>query len=71
MDEQYRTIYRKVVQNMIKNPEKIDHADQVLWVIHNLERTADRVTNICERIVFVVSGELLELDNTDDEDKEA
>jgi phosphate transport system protein len=71
VDEQYRTIYRKVVQNMIKNPEKIDHADQVLWVIHNLERTADRVTNICERIVFVVSGELLELDNTDDEDKEA
>ena len=71
VDEQYLTIYRKVVQNMIKNPEKIDHADQVLWVIHNLERTADRVTNICERIVFVVSGELLELDNTDDEDKEA
>ena len=71
VDEQYRSVYRKVVQNMIKNPEKIDHADQVLWVIHNLERTADRVTNICERIVFVVSGELLELDNTDDEDKEA
>ena len=70
VDEQYRTIYRKVVQNMIKNPEKIDHADQVLWVIHNLERTADRVTNICERIVFVVSGELLELDNSDDEEKE-
>lgn len=70
VDEQYRTLYRKVVQNMIKNPEKIDHADQVLWVIHNLERTADRVTNICERIVFVVSGELLELDNSDDEEKE-
>ena len=70
VDELYITIYRKIVQNMIKNPEKIDHTNQILWVIHNLERTADRVTNICERIVFIVSGELLELDSSDDEDRE-
>jgi len=68
VDELYITIYRKIVQNMIKNPETIDHTNQILWVIHNLERTADRVTNICERIVFIVSGELLELDSSDDED---
>jgi phosphate transport system protein len=55
---------------MIKNPETIDHTNQILWVIHNLERTADRVTNICERIVFIVSGELLELDSSDDEDRD-
>ncbi len=66
VDELYITIYRKIVQNMIKNPETIDHTNQILWVIHNLERTADRVTNICERIVFIVSGELLELDSSDD-----
>jgi len=70
VDELYITIYRKIVQNMIKNPEKIDHTNQILWVIHNLERTADRVTNICERIVFIVSGELLELDSSDDEDED-
>jgi phosphate transport system protein len=70
VDELYITIYRKIVQNMIKNPEKIDHTNQILWVIHNLERTADRVTNICERIVFIVSGELLELDSSDDEDQD-
>ncbi len=68
VDELYNTVYRKLVENMIKNPESIDHANQILWVIHNLERTADRVTNICERIVFIVSGELLELDSSDDED---
>jgi len=70
VDELYLTIYRKIVQNMIKHPETIDHTNQILWVIHNLERTADRVTNICERIVFIVSGELLELDTSDDEDRE-
>jgi len=70
VDELYITIYRKIVQNMIKNPETIDHTNQILWVIHNLERTADRVTNICERIVFIVSGELLELDSSDNEDED-
>ncbi len=70
VDELYITVYRKIVQNMIKNPETIDHTNQILWVIHNLERTADRVTNICERIVFIVSGELLELDSSDDEDRD-
>ena len=68
VDNLYLTVYRKIVQNMIKNPETIDHTNQILWVIHNLERTADRVTNICERIVFIVSGELLELDSSDNED---
>jgi phosphate transport system protein len=42
----------------------------VMWVIHNLERTADRVTNVCERIIFIATGELIELDTTDDEDAE-
>jgi phosphate transport system protein len=67
VDEMYKAIYHKLVQNMIANPEHIDHTNQVLWVIHNLERTADRVTNICERIVFIATGELLELDSSDDE----
>ena len=70
VDELYITIYRKIVQNMIKHPDKIDHTNQILWVIHNLERTADRVTNICERIIFIVSGELIELDSSDNEDED-
>jgi len=38
-----------------------------LWVAHNLERVADRVTNICERTVFIVTGELAEINDTDNE----
>ncbi|MEA4810959.1 MAG: phosphate signaling complex protein PhoU [Anaerolineaceae bacterium] len=70
VDELYNAVYRKVVETMIANPATIDHANQVMWVIHNLERTADRVTNICERIIFIATGELIELDLTDDEDAE-
>jgi len=67
VDELYNLLYRKIVQNMITNPEVIDLSNQVFWVIHNLERTADRVTNICERILFIATGELVEMDTTDDE----
>jgi phosphate transport system protein len=52
---------------MIANPDMIDHANHLMWAAHNLERMADRVTNICERIVFVVTGEMTELDISDDE----
>lgn len=70
VDKLYNEVYRKVVKAMIQDPEIIDHANQIMWAAHNLERMADRVTNICERTVFIVSGELLELDSTDDEDED-
>ena len=54
---------------MIAHPETIDHASLLMWVAHDLERLADRVSNICERTVFTVTGELLELE-TDDDDGE-
>ncbi|HSN95092.1 MAG TPA: phosphate signaling complex protein PhoU [Anaerolineaceae bacterium] len=68
VDELYNAVSRKLVETMINNPSTIDHISQVSWVIHNLERTADRVTNICERIIFIATGELIELDTSDDED---
>jgi phosphate transport system protein len=52
---------------MVADPGSIDRANQIVRVIHNLERTADRATNICERIIFIATGEMLELDSTDDE----
>lgn len=70
VDGLYIRIYNSLVASMIANPETIDHANLLLWVAHNLERMADRVTNICERTVFIATGELLELDQTDDEDAE-
>jgi phosphate transport system protein len=67
IDELYNDVYRELIDIMIANPQTIDRATYLIWVAHNLERLADRVTNICERIVFVVTGEIMELDKTDDE----
>ncbi|NOQ39679.1 MAG: hypothetical protein GQ562_05110 [Anaerolineales bacterium] len=48
-------------------PSMIDQANLLIWAAHNLERMADRVTNICERTIYVATGEMKELDVTDDE----
>lgn len=67
VDELYNQIYRKNVAAMIANPEIIDHSNYIMWVVHNIERMADRVTNICERTIFIATGELIEIDDSDDE----
>ncbi len=69
VDELYDRVYRMIVSSMIANPEVIDHANLLLWIDHNLERLADRVTNICERTVFVATGELLEFETDDNEEE--
>lgn len=67
VDDLYNQIYRKSTDAMIANPELIDHANYTMWIVHNIERMADRVTNICERTIFIATGELTELDSSDDE----
>lgn len=67
VDQLYNKVYRMLIDMMIANPSIIDQASLLLWVAHNLERLADRVTNICERTVFIATGELLEMDTSDDE----
>ena len=52
---------------MIADTSTIDRANFLLWAAHNLERLADRVMNICERTIYMVTGEMRELDRTDDE----
>jgi phosphate transport system protein len=47
---------------IMNNPRTIDQSNYLLWVAHNLERAADRVINICERVVFTVTGEMIEMD---------
>jgi phosphate transport system protein len=70
VDGLYHKIYHNLVAAMIADPATIDHTNLLLWVAHNLERTADRATNICERTVFIATGELLEIESSDDEDSE-
>jgi phosphate transport system protein len=67
VDELYNFVTRKVIQNMIANPDTIDHTSLIMWVVHDIERFADRVTNICERTVFIATGELLEMSSSEDE----
>jgi phosphate transport system protein len=62
VDELYNAVYRELMGFVIYNHKNIEQANQLLWAAHNLERTADRVTNICERVIFTVTGERIELD---------
>ena len=60
VDALYQQVYRELLMLMLANPRTIDQATHLLWVAHNLERVADRVQNICERVVFVVTGRMQE-----------
>jgi len=68
VDELYESIYHECVQLMMSDPQTVDDANLIMWVGHNLERLADRVSNICERTVFIATGDLIELE-VDDEDE--
>ncbi len=61
----YNQVYRELMTYILADTRAIEQANQLLWVAHNLERAADRVTNICERVVFTVTGEMTELDSKD------
>ena len=67
VDALYNQIYRELMMIIIQDPKSIERANWLLWVAHNLERVADRVTNICERTIFIATGEMGEIKSTDDE----
>ena len=67
VDALYNQVYRELMTFVIADPKTIERANWLLWVAHNLERFADRVTNICERTVFIVTGELTEINDTSSE----
>jgi phosphate transport system protein len=60
IDALYEQVYRELLTYMLSDPRTIDRATWLLWVAHNLERIADRATNIAERVVFVVTGHMEE-----------
>jgi phosphate transport system protein len=62
VDKLYQQVQKAVIQEMAKEARVIDSINLFMWVAHNLERMADRVSNICERTVFVATGELGELE---------
>jgi len=61
VDALYDQVYRELLSYMIEDPHTIQRATWLLWVSHNVERIADRVTNICERVVYMVTGKIEEI----------
>ena len=61
VDDLYELIYRELLTYMIDDPSTIQRATYLLWVAHDLERIADRATNIAERVIFLVTGRLTEI----------
>lgn len=61
VDRLYEQVYRELLSYMIEDPKTITRATYLIWVAHNLERIADRVTNICERTVYLATGTLREI----------
>ena len=62
IDDLYTQVYRELMVLIMSNPKTLEQANYLLWAAHNLERAADRVINLCERIIFTVTGKLEEID---------
>ncbi|MFC2045539.1 phosphate signaling complex protein PhoU [Chloroflexota bacterium] len=61
IDALYDQVFRELLTFMAEDQKTITRATRLIWVAHNLERSADRITNICERVVFTVTGKMEEI----------
>jgi phosphate transport system protein len=60
VDELYTQVHHELLLIIMAAPSKMNQANYLLWAAHNLERVADRVVNICERVIYTVTGEMVE-----------
>ncbi len=56
VDNLYDQVFRELLTFMMVDPKTISRATRLIWVAHNLERAADRATNIADRVIYTVSG---------------
>jgi phosphate transport system protein len=61
IDTLYDASYHSLIQEIVRTPADVQRITYLIWTSHNLERIADRVTNICERVIFMVTGQLEEI----------
>ena len=61
VDSIYDQIFRELLTFMMMDPKTINRATRLIWVAHNIERAADRATNICERVVYMITGKVAEI----------
>ena len=57
IDQCYTALYYDAVSNVVSDPRNIERVNYIIWVAHNLERLGDRTTNICEGVIYLVTGE--------------
>lgn len=69
VDELFKKVHSTLLEQMASEANSVEDYNHLLWASHNLERLADRVTNICERTIFIATGQLIELDYSDDESR--
>lgn len=60
VDGLYDQVFRELLTFMMADPKTINRATHLIWAAHNLERAADRATNICERTIFLITGKMEE-----------
>ncbi|HEV2036496.1 MAG TPA: phosphate signaling complex protein PhoU [Candidatus Dormibacteraeota bacterium] len=61
IDSLYDRAYQELISTMVSDHSHITEATYMIWITHNLERIADRATNICERAVYLATGRVEEL----------
>jgi phosphate transport system protein len=61
VDSLYDQVFRELLTFMMVDPKTTNRATRLIWIAHNLERAADRATNICERVVYTVTGKMEEI----------
>jgi phosphate transport system protein len=69
VDGLYTQVYRELMTFVLADPRTIERVNYLIWTAHNLERVADRVTNICERTVFIATGEIKEIPSSNIDEK--
>ena len=60
VDSLYDQVFRELLTFMMVDPKTISRATRLIWVAHNIERAADRATNISERVIYTVTGKMEE-----------
>lgn len=63
IDALYEQVYRELLTYMLGDPSVIRRATYLLWAAHNIERIADRTTNIAERVIYMVTGKVSDTQN--------
>jgi phosphate transport system protein len=61
IDTLYKAVFDELIEIMARDPTTVERGTYLLWCAHNLERIGDRVTNIAERVVFMTTGDMREL----------